>query len=56
MCKTGEFVKQMDLKYNENNDDDEEDDDDDGQGTAVQPKAVTVIPPPCLALTFSYLG
>ena len=49
----------MDIKYNENNDNDDDDDDDDsddGHGTAVQPKAVTVIPPPCLALTFSYLG
>ena len=32
------------------------DGDDDGADCAVQPKAVTVIPTPCLGSTFSYLG
>ena len=34
----------------------DDDDDDDGVDIGGQPKAVTVIPPPCLAPTFSYLG
>ena len=37
-------------------DDDDDDDDDDEEDIAGQPKAVTVIPLPCLAPTFSYLG
>ena len=32
------------------------DGDDDDADCAVQPKAVTVIPTPCLGSTFSYLG
>ena len=40
----------------DDNYDDDGDDDDDVDGIAGQPKAVTVIPLPCLAPTFSYLG
>ena len=55
--------KNYDIGHNDDDDDDDDDDgdddddhDDDGYGIAGQPKAVTVIPLPCLAPTFSYLG
>ena len=41
LCKTGVFVKRMDLKYNEcNNNDDDDDDDDDGDDCGDEDKIV----------------
>ena len=53
-CNTWEDHKNSDIGHDD--DDDNDSDDDDGDGIAGQPKAVTVIPLPCLAPTFSYLG
>ena len=50
------MMMELTLDANDGDDYDNDDDDEDGVDIAGQPKAVTVIPLPCLAPTFSYLG